>query len=259
MKKKEKTLINRREFLITTVLATGSAFLSACSQAIEKTLGIEASKAGCEEIDSLAIDENLNRSRTRLAKKRELTDIDHVIIHHSQYPGAEGKCELIESAKEYEKLHSERDYNGDGLIDAYFTDNEELPYKWISYHYLIARDGYVLPLQDPKFVRIHAHNDVINATSIAICLDGDFRSIDEGGRDERPSVDQLLSAARIIRKWNCEYETELIIKAHGEVAIPSENGQITDCPGAHLGSASDPDSNLQNLIRLVDVLNCKDI
>jgi hypothetical protein len=259
MIKKEKPLINRREFLITTLFVTASAFLSACSQAIEKALGFEASAAECEEIGPLAIDESLNRSRTRLAKKRELTDIDHAIIHHSQYPGAAGKCELIEAAREYEKLHSERDYSGDGLIDAYYTVNEELPYKWISYHYLIARDGYVLPLQDAKFVRIHAHNDVINATSIAICLDGDFRSIDEGGRDERPSVDQLLAAARIIRKWNCEHETELIIKAHGEVAIPSEKGKLTDCPGAHLGSAADPDSNLQNLIRLVDVLNCKDI
>lgn len=136
-----------------------------------------------------------DRSNTKLAETRSCNEITYAIIHHSQEEGAEGYSCLVRKAQKYDYIHSYRVYNDDGVIDARFTMGEK-GYKWISYHFLIGRDGLCLAVQNPKYVRVHAQNDDVNRRSIAICLDGDFRP-----REQKAPLD--LKTSRLAETKMC--------------------------------------------------------
>ncbi len=254
---KDSSYLSRRDFVEILLVSAAAGILTACARLIgatessrtpevpapptntqvsplpSATLSETPSPSAeatptidCEEsVEPSSTPDGLDRSNVKPAKTRELTEISYAIIHHSQVEGAEDYCHLVKHARSYDCDHSKKDYDNppDGVIDAEYTDGK-LGYKWITYHFLIARDGFVLPVQDPTYMRIHSGNNEVNDRSIAICIDGDFRNVEESGiLDELPTTYQLESAAKIIRDWNEEHNTKLIIKSHREVACLEKN------------------------------------
>lgn len=185
-----------------------------------------------------------------LAPKRDLKKIKYFTIHHSAVnPGAKNLSELKARAKQYDQSHSYKDYDGNSTNDAQYTGGE-LGYKWILYHYMIARDGTVLPLQKPEYRRYHAGDSGRGANShnewgIAILLDGNFEI-------EKPSDASLVSAARIIYKHEKAYKVSTIVKGHKETALPSAP---TACPGKYMGVSSDAKSRLRYIIDLTNQMH----
>lgn len=165
-----------------------------------------------------------------MAKKapiRDLNKINIVIIHHSATnPGAVTKEQGLARARTYDTHHSNKSY-------AIETDGK-YGFKFISYHYMITRDGTVIQLQDIKFMRIHAGESNANAYGIGILLDGNFDV-------EVPSSKQISSAISLINKLNAGLGKRLPIKGHGEVGN-------TACPGKNMGKSTDGSGNLRTII-----------
>ncbi len=169
------------------------------------------------------------------APERVLRDIKFATIHHSSVmPGAANATEAKRRASSYDSYHGSKSYA--------IETKDEYGFKYISYHYLIARNGYVLKTQHPKYVRYHATDNARGAEShnlwgIAILLDGNFEV-------ETPSSAQLEAAARIIADFNKKNRVRLIVKGHKETSI---NG--TDCPGETMGLSTQSTSKLSRIIR----------
>lgn len=172
------------------------------------------------------------------APTRSKSSIKFATIHHSaDTPAAKNLPELIKKASKYDAYHATKSF-------AIYTDGR-FGYRFISYHWLIAKNGAVLQVQDPKFVRYHASDNVRGAMShnrygIAILLEGNFQV-------ETPTDPQLKAAAKIINDWQRKNHTKLTVKGHRETAIPV---LATLCPGANMGLSYRPTSRLARIIRL---------
>lgn len=166
---------------------------------------------------------------TSLAPKRDLKKIFGFAIHHAAVVGANNVDELLAHANSYNNSHSFRDYDGDGKNDAQYTGGE-LGYKWLLYHWMIARDGLVLQVQLPKYRRYHASDSgngsrSYNEWGLGILLDGNFEF-------EYPTEAQLRSASKIIYDWEIKYKIDAYVRGHREVSITS-----TSCPGKNMGTS----------------------
>lgn len=165
---------------------------------------------------------------TSLAPKRDLKKIFGFTIHHAAVIGANNITELLAHAKSYDNTHSFRDYNGDGKNDAQYTGGE-LGYKWLLYHWMIARDGTVLQTQKPAYRRYHASDSgngtrSYNEWGLGILLDGNFET-------EKPTEAQFRSASKIIYDWEKKYGIDAFVRGHREVSLTS-----TACPGRNMGT-----------------------
>lgn len=172
---------------------------------------------------------------------RKLSEIKYAAIHHSSVmPGAADKAQAERRARSYDSYHASKSYA--------IETNGEYGFKYVSYHYLIARNGYVLKLQHPKYVRYHATDNFrgsksYNLWGLAILLDGNFEV-------ETPTSAQLESAARVIANFNRANNVKLEIKGHKETSLTG-----TDCPGKNMGLSTQSNSNLRKIIRRASILS----
>jgi hypothetical protein len=168
------------------------------------------------------------------APVRDVKKIKFATIHHaSVMPGAADKTMAVKRAKSYDAYHGSKSYA--------IETNGEYGFKYISYHFLIARNGYVLKTQHPKYVRYHATDNFRGAEShnlwgIAILLDGNFEV-------ETPSAAQIEAAARVIANFNRQHRVRLQIKGHRETSLTG-----TDCPGKNMGLSTQTGSRLRRII-----------
>lgn len=198
----------------------------------------------CEDSDQETVQiPDVDDGNIRPAEKRDLSEIKFATIHHSEVSGTEDYCALVERAWAIEKHHSTKD-------SARYTEGE-YTFRRILYHFLISKDGSILPVQDPKYVRLHAsdscsNNESHNLYGIAICLDGNFDV-------EIPKEAQFYSAAQIIRDWQQAHNVKLSIQGHNERIDQSNCGEPPkSCPGINMGFSSDEDSKLSHIIEMAN-------
>jgi len=175
------------------------------------------------------------------APTRDLKSIKYVTIHHSAVaPGSNNLEELKVRAVSHDRHHGNKDY-------ALATKGEK-GFKYISYHYMIARDGSILQVQDIKYQRYHA-TDTFRGTKshntygIAILLEGNFDV-------EETSPAQLNAAVNLIKYLQRQLNTRLEIKGHSEQAHPANP---TSCPGKNMGTTADRLSKLSQIVYAVKV------
>lgn len=90
-------------------------------------------------------------------------------------------------------------------------------YEGIGYHYYIKKDGTIYKGRDEKLKGAHAINE--NATSIGICLEGNYQK-------EHPSKEQVDSLAKL--------SSNLIIKYNIEDVLGHRDCNKTLCPGGNV-------------------------
>lgn len=174
------------------------------------------------------------------APERRLSQIKFATIHHSAEMGVNNATEAKRRASIYNSYHASKSYA--------LETGGEYGFKYISYHYLIARNGYVLKTQHLKYVRYHATDNFRGAGShnlwgIAVLLDGNFEK-------ETPTSAQLEAAARVIANFNKANNIKLEIKGHKEQSMTG-----TLCPGKNMGLSTSSNSNLRRIIRRVNQLS----
>lgn len=182
---------------------------------------------------------------TSKAPIRKLSSLNFVTIHHSgEEPTATNISELKTKAKKWDTYHATKDYDGDGTSDAQYTDGK-FGYKWILYHYLVAKDGSILQVQDIKWRRFHATDSARGMNShneygIAICLDGNYTQYKVRGVQKR-------AIAQIVFNLEKQLGKSLIVRTHKEQALgKAKNGTLlypektgvfyTDCAGETMGT-----------------------
>lgn len=149
-----------------------------------------------------------------------------VCIHHSAVkPGAENKSELKKRASSYNTTHSKKSWAAE------IKTKGEFGYPYIEYHYMIAKDGYLLQVQDEKYVLYHAGDVFRGASSfnlhgIAIMLDGNYEK-------ETPTDAQMLTLVKLIRDIQARYKIDALVRGHKETSQTA-----TSCPGKNIGISS---------------------
>lgn len=149
-----------------------------------------------------------------------------VCIHHSAVkPGAENKSELKKRASSYNTTHSKKSWAEE------IKTKGEFGYPYIEYHYMIAKDGYLLQVQDEKYVLYHAGDVFRGASSfnlhgIAIMLDGNYE-------EETPTDAQMLTLVNLIRDIQTRYKIDALVRGHKETSQTA-----TSCPGKNIGTSS---------------------
>lgn len=244
---------NRRDFMRIILLATASTVITACKKVVGFTPKTETSTQTISFTPSSTFTPKPSETPTAKAtlkpgfKTRSLEAISYAVIHHSAGARAPTKADLLAKAEQFEVQHKIKSW-----AESYRTGGEYRFY-YIAYHWLIANDGSTLQVQDHKYIRPNSGNNKINDTSIAICLIGDFRTVEEKKEDNSqefpeliPTEKQLKAAGQIVSKFNASQETTLIIKSHREVNLSAVR---TSCPGDNIGDSTDPQSNLNQIAR----------
>ncbi len=133
------------------------------------------------------------------------------VIHHSVTPIDQ---EHDKTLKSFNRTHAMRMAG---------QPNGGTEWPSISYHYSIFQDGKVYLTRQLDKVGWHASKYNINATSVGICLVGNFDT------DTLPSAmnDSLIS---LLRKLKATYPTMVKVYAHREFAPKS-------CPGNNISDA----------------------
>lgn len=111
----------------------------------------------------------------------------------------------------------------------------EFGYKYIRYHYLIARDGSFIQTQDEKYVLYHSGDGAkgnFNYKGIAIALDGNYEK-------EKPTQNQLNTLAHLIASFEKRNSVNVTVRAHKEIAK-------TLCAGKNVGTHDS--GNLRDVI-----------
>lgn len=146
-----------------------------------------------------------------------------ICVHHSAVsPGAKNLVELKQRAIAYDRSHASKSWA------AQIKTPGEFGYQYIEYHYLIAKDGSLLQVQDEKYVLYHSgdnfRNDLsFNLHGIAVMLDGNYET-------ERPTEAQMKTLVRLIRETESKYKINARIRGHKETSKTA-----TACPGRYIG------------------------
>lgn len=146
-----------------------------------------------------------------------------VCIHHSAVePGANNITELKARASSYNISHSKKSW-----AETIKTPGE-FGYPYIEYHYMIAKDGSLLQVQDEKYVLYHAGDNIrgvnsFNLHGIAIMIDGNYEN-------EVPNDNQKLTVVKLIRDIQSRYKIDAMVRGHKETSETS-----TSCPGKNIG------------------------
>jgi len=107
-----------------------------------------------------------------------------VIVHHSATTGgAKNITELKKRATSYSNTMKNRSW-----AEKTKTDGK---YPYLSYHYMIARDGALLYSQNEKYTMYHASSFEANSHGIGVCLDGNYMN-------EKPTDTQKETLAKLI-------------------------------------------------------------
>lgn len=130
--------------------------------------------------------------------KRDLSDIDEIIIHHTATPSRTTKIKTIAS------YHVEP---GNHICE------EGCP--GISYHFMINYKGEIYQVNDLETISYQCGG--CNSTTVGVCLIGNFNT-------EIPSEKVLKSVARTIKHINKKVGRSLSISAH-------KDHKNTSCPG----------------------------
>ena len=164
-----------------------------------------------------------NPDPKRVWKIRKSSTIDKIIVHQAACKG----CTTNGIAKYHSTPTSDR--NLDGRVDAWEKNHiSDKGAPGICYHYTIERDGTIYKCNSTWDIVWHAGVGTVNATSLGICLLGDFSGPTYKGR-EKPtksqlsSLDELLDTLLIADTWQVEKNN---ILGHCEVKANKK-----DCPG----------------------------
>lgn len=149
----------------------------------------------------------------------------NIAIHHSAVKSSAGNlAELKQRAASYDNYHKDKSIVWNN------TTNGENGYKYIRYHYLVARDGSYLKTQNEKYVLYHSSDGAtgeFNYWGIAICFDGNFE-------EEKPTEAMMRTAVKLIRDFEKRYGVDPKVRGHKEVA---DSSAPTACPGRNLGTS----------------------
>ncbi|GAB4533229.1 MAG: hypothetical protein Kow0063_14930 [Anaerolineae bacterium] len=140
---------------------------------------------------AVVIDE-LPRHPTARYPTRELSQIDSIVLHHSAVPASVGTARIAR----------------------YQVEQQGWP--GIGFHYFVHDDGRIEQTQALETISTHAGN--ANATSIGICLAGDFTA-------HPPTEAQLLATGQLIAWLLQELNLPL------EAIHPHKDYAATACPG----------------------------
>lgn len=149
----------------------------------------------------------------------------YITIHHSAVsPGASNLSVLKQRARSYERSHKNR-----AVAKSWPSKTDgKYGFFWISYHYLISKNGDVLQVQNTKFQRIHATDSGRGSKShnlhgIAICFDGNYQN-------EAVTQKQIEAAGKLIYDLEKKYKVSFIVRGHKQTALLA-----TSCPGVNMG------------------------
>jgi len=148
-----------------------------------------------------------------------------VCVHHSAVsPGAKNITELKARAKSYNDYHSKKSW-----AETIKTKGE-FGYPYIEYHYMIAKDGSLLQVQDEKYVLYHAGDNFrgnlsFNLHGIAVVLDGNYET-------EKPTEAMMETLVKLIRDIQKRYKIDARVRGHKETSQPP-----TACPGKNIGTS----------------------
>ena len=126
-------------------------------------------------------------------KKRSLTSINKIIIHHSATPT--GSCEAFAR---------------------YHVENNGWP--GIGYHYVIDPQGNIYKTQNIGTISYHASG--YNPSSIGICLIGDFNN-------SHPTQEAFDACVSLANELISTYKNICYVLSHKEA------GATTSCPGKY--------------------------
>lgn len=163
---------------------------------------------------------------------------DRVCIHHSAVsPGANNITELKARAKVYDIAHSKKTWANT------IKTNGEYGYKFIEYHYMVAKDGTLLQTQADKYVLYHAGDigrgkDSFNLHGVAVLIDGDYMT-------EKPTQAQTDTVVKFIKDFQKRYKIDAVVRGHKETSQTP-----TVCPGTNLGASKS--GWIKNVINLVN-------
>lgn len=149
----------------------------------------------------------------------------NISVHHTVpgSTGAKNKTELIARARAHDNYHKTKsvEWNND--------TPGEFGYRYIRYHYLIARDGSFIQTQDEKYVLYSSSdgkNGPFNYWGIAIALEGNYEI-------EKPTDAQRETLAQLVANFEKKYKVNVTVRGHKEVAAKSAP---TACPGKNIGT-----------------------
>lgn len=152
---------------------------------------------------------------------------DRIAIHHSAVsPGAKNLTEAKSRAASYDRSH--KTHAG---AEEMKTPGE-FGYKYIRYHYIIARDGSILQTQNEKYCLYHASDwdrgpDSFNQHGIGVLLDGNFMT-------EKPSEQQRKALVNFIVNFKKKHPGNFYCVGHKETDLSTYK---TACPGINVGTS----------------------
>ena len=150
---------------------------------------------------------------------------NRICLHHSATTGVPADLPALKKRlASYEVYHSKKTW-----AETIKTPGE-YGYNYIEYHIAIAGNGHEIRLQDDKYVLYHAGDNANGAESfnlhgIAVLIDGNYMV-------DQPNGNQLEAFARIIARFEKQYNVDVIVRGHKEVSIAP-----TSCPGINLGDS----------------------
>ena len=165
---------------------------------------------------------------------------DRIAVHHSAVkPGAKSLTELKSRAASYNTSHSKKEWANDIKTKA------EFGYAYIEYHYMIARDGSLLQVQNEKYVLYSSGDnakgkDSFNLHGIAVLLDGNYQ-------EEKPTDAQKQTLAKFIANFRKKHPGNWYVRGHKEVSITA-----TSCPGTNIGTSKS--GWLKDVIKFSDIV-----
>ncbi|MEO0341157.1 MAG: peptidoglycan recognition family protein [Bacteroidota bacterium] len=140
------------------------------------------------------VSKQLPRSKTKQYSKRELLDIDQIIVHHSATSGG--------SPTSFARHHVQtRGWPG------------------IGYHYVISKDGKIYQTNDLDAISYHTSGQ--NSRSIGICLTGNYD-------EEKPPSIQLQQCAQLILALDELLFNDLVVLGHRDFSAKSCPGDNFD-------------------------------
>jgi len=148
---------------------------------------------------------------------------NRICLHHSAVTGVPADLPALRKRLAgYEVTHSKKTW-------AETTKTKgEYGYYYLAYHIAIAGNGHELRTQDDKYVMYHAGDnangvDSFNLHGIGVLIDGNYMT-------DVPNANQLEAFARIIARFEKQYNVDVLVRGHKQVSITA-----TSCPGTNLG------------------------
>lgn len=145
-------------------------------------------------IDDRYSDLSLPRSTVEEYPKRNLSQIERIVVHHAAVTG--------QTVEDYARYHVST--NG---------------WPGIGYHFVIEKDGYITQGNPLENISYHVKRNY-NTPSIGICLSGNFEI-------EHPTTEQMNALTWLIAHLREELPQDIEVYGHKDF-------RNTSCPGVNL-------------------------